>query len=78
MKSSFLTLNGKDFFKGLFVAVITAVITIMYSTIEAGSLVFDWKAIGTSALTAGLAYIMKNLVTNSNDELFKSEPKATE
>jgi hypothetical protein len=56
-------------------AVLTTVITVVYQTVEAGSLVFDWKAIGTMALTSALAYIMKNLFTNSTGKLFAKEQK---
>jgi hypothetical protein len=54
-------------------AVLSSVITVVYQTVEAGSLVFDWKAIGTMALTAALAYIMKNLFTNSTGKFFGKE-----
>lgn len=73
MKSPFLTLNTSDFIKGLFLAVLTAVVTFMYTSIQTGSLTFDWKAIGLTAFSSALAYIMKNLLTNSNDELLKKE-----
>ena len=75
MNSSFLNLNSSDFIKGLIMAVLTTVITVIYQTVEAGSLVFDWKAIGTMALTTALAYIMKNLFTNSAGKLFAKEQK---
>lgn len=75
MGSTFLNLNTTDFLKGLLMAVLSSVITIVYQTVEAGSLVFDWKAIGTMALTSGLAYIMKNLFTNSTGKIFASEQK---
>jgi hypothetical protein len=73
MQSTFLNLNASDFIKGLLMAVLSSVITIIYQTVEAGSLVFDWKAIGTMALTSALAYIMKNLFTNSTGKLFAKE-----
>lgn len=73
MKSSIFTLNKSDFLKGLIIAVITAVITILYNTVQVGSLSFDWKAISTAAASAALAYIMKNLLTNSEDEFLKKE-----
>jgi hypothetical protein len=75
MNSTFLNLNSTDFIKGLLMAVLSSVITIVYQTVEAGSLVFDWKAIGTMALTSALAYIMKNLFTNSTGKLFGKESK---
>jgi hypothetical protein len=73
--STFLNLNSSDFLKGLVMAVLSTVITVVYQTVEAGSLVFDWKAIGTMALTSALAYIMKNLFTNSTGKLFATESK---
>jgi hypothetical protein len=73
MNSTFLNLNTTDFIKGLIMAVLSTVITIVYQTVEAGSLVFDWKSIGTMALTTALAYIMKNLFTNSAGKFFGKE-----
>ena len=78
MKSSLFNLNTKDFVKGLFVAVFTSVITIVYTSVSAGELEFDWKTISTTALTSALAYIMKNFVTNSNDELLKKDTTSKE
>jgi len=72
-QSTLFTLNTSDFIKGLLMAVLSTVITIVYQTVEAGSLVFDWTAIGTMALTSALAYIMKNLFTNSQGKFFKKE-----
>jgi hypothetical protein len=73
MNSTLFTLDNKDFIKGLLVAVLSAVITILYNTIETGSLNFDWKAIGTMALTSALGYILKNLLTNSNGQFLKKD-----
>ena len=73
MNSPIFTLNTSDFLKGLIMAVLSTVITIVYQTVEAGSLIFDWKSIGTMALTTALAYIMKNLFTNSAGKFFGKE-----
>ena len=73
MISKFLTLNQKDFIKGLLLSVLTAVVTIVYKSVEAGSLTFDWKAIVTTALATALSYLLKNLLTNSQGEILKSE-----
>lgn len=75
MNSTFLSLNTKDFIKGLLVAVLSAVVTILYNTIQTGSLDFDWKQIGVMALTSALAYIMKNLFSNSTGTFLKKESK---
>lgn len=73
MNSTFLNLNNKDFIKGLIVAVLSAVVTIIYNTVQAGSLTFDWKAIGLTALSSAMAYIMKNLFTNSTGNFLKKD-----
>lgn len=59
------TISLPDIWKGLLVAVITPVLTIIISSLNAGTLTFDWKAIGLTALTAGLAYVIKNFLTPS-------------
>jgi branched-subunit amino acid transport protein len=74
MNSLFLTLNKQDYLKGLIVAVISAVITVIYSTIQTGTLTLDWKSIATAALSAALAYITKNLLTNSEDKFLAKDP----
>ena len=63
--SKFGELNSSDFIKGAIVAIIGAVLPIIQSVIETGSFQFDWKAIGGIALTAFIAYLTKNLFTNS-------------
>lgn len=78
MKSEYLKLTKQDFIKGLIVSVLSSVLTIMYQTIETGSLKFDWKAIGTVAAMSAMGYILKNLVTNSQDEFLKKEPQPIE
>jgi hypothetical protein len=75
MNSTFLNLNVNDFIKGLAVAVLTSVLTIVYNTLQTGSLAFDWTSIATTALTAAIAYLMKNLLTNSEGKLFKKDVK---
>jgi len=75
MKSGFLSLDTKDFIKGLLLSVFTSVISIVYTYVQCGSLVFDTKTIATTALTTALGYIMKNLLTNSEDKFLKKEGK---
>jgi hypothetical protein len=75
MNSSLFKLNLVDFTKGLLIAVLTSIITLLYSSIEVGTLTFDWKLIGTTALTSALAYIMKNFLTNSEGKFMKKDTK---
>jgi hypothetical protein len=71
--STFFNLNLQDLAKGLIITILTSVLTIAYNTVNAGSLTFDWKAIGLTALTSGLAYLMKNLLTNSEGQFLGKE-----
>jgi len=61
--SSLFSLDFKDLGKGLLVAVGGAVIAAIETSIEAGSLILNLKAIGGVALAAGLSYLVKNLFT---------------
>lgn len=76
MKSEFFKLNLSDFTKGLIVAVATAVLTSLYAMIEKGDFVFDKadiKLILLSGLGAGIAYLLKNLTTNSDGQYLTTE-----
>jgi len=70
------TLNARDALKGLFVAALSPVVTIMLSSLNAGSLIFDWKLIGAGALAAGLTYILKNFLTPT--EVVVTDPTAVQ
>jgi len=78
MKSKFLTLNVRDFFKGLIVAILTAVL-IFLQTVIVDAALLDWKAVfikcGWTAIAATIAYLLKNLATNSKGEILTPEPK---
>ena len=74
--SSFLTLNVKDFTKGMIIAILTAVMVGVTTSINSGALPADWaawKPICLSAIGAAVAYITKNWLTNSNDQFLKKE-----
>ena len=72
--SGLFKLQISDFVKGLLMAILGAVAAIISSTIDAGSLTFDWKAIAHTALLAGAAYIVKNFLTNSKGAFLGKEP----
>ncbi len=71
--SKFLTLNWRDFLKGFVISVLAPVILIIQQSLDSGELVFNWKQIGMAALAAGVAYLLKNLVTNSDDKILKKD-----
>ena len=64
-QSIFFSLNGKDFLKGLLMAVLVPIFTIVQQSLEAGVLVFNWQAIGISAVAGALGYLTKNLFTTN-------------
>ena len=77
MKSSFLNLNMADLLKGFLVAVIAALLTGVYNAIQTGiswTWAF-WSPILLTALGAGIAYLLKNLFTNSSNQFAKTEIK---
>lgn len=80
MRSKFLRLNLRDFFKGMLVAVITAILTFAINELESGTTIDIQllKKIGVSGIIAFLSYILKNLITNSNGEILTDETKIPE
>jgi hypothetical protein len=77
MNAKFLALKGIDYVKGFVVAVLTAVLTAVIPVIQTGTFPTgaQLKTMLISGLAAGIAYLIKNMLTNSKDELFKPEPK---
>lgn len=77
MKSKFLTLDWKDFSRGLLIAFLTAVLTGVINILDAGA-VFTWvtvKPVLIAGVSAALSYLLKCLATNSQDQLLKREPR---
>ncbi len=76
--SNFMNLNFKDLLKGFAVAVVMAILVSVYTAIEANQFPTtwaQWSIILLSGLGAGIAYLIKNFVTNSGDKMLKKEPK---
>lgn len=71
--SKLFSVNTKDILKGLLMAILTPAVLIIENSLSAGSLVFDWKAIGMAAIAGGFAYIVKNFFTPSPEEKKVSE-----
>lgn len=61
--SNLFNLDFKDLTKGLIVAAGGAAIAAVQNSLQAASLTFNWKAIGLTALAAGLSYLTKNFFT---------------
>lgn len=75
MKSKFLSLDTKDAINGFVVAFLSAALTAVLATLDSGALptLAEVKSAAIIGLTAGLSYLIKNVLTNSNGELIKSE-----
>lgn len=75
MKSTYLTINVSDLIKGATVAAGTVMLSLIGSMIESGAFITDAQlimAVKTGVLAA-VSYLIKNVFTNSKDEMFKSE-----
>jgi len=76
MKSKFLTLDWKDFSRGLLIAFLTALLTGVINILDAGA-IFTWvtiKPVLIAGISAALSYLLKCLATNSQDQLLRREP----
>jgi hypothetical protein len=73
--SKFGKLIKNDFVKGFVIAVLTAVLTVIYDFLISGGDLFliNLKLVLTTSVTAAMAYLLKNLSTNSKGEILKKE-----
>lgn len=76
-QSMFGSLNLRDLVNGFVVAFLAAALTGVITSLDSGHLptVSEIKAFGIVGLTAGLSYVLKNVLTNSSGELLKKESK---
>lgn len=73
-KSGFLQLNWKDLVKGFLLAILTAFIAGLYQALQNGGISFTWaffQPMVYTAIAAGLAYLIKNWLTNDSDQFLK-------
>jgi hypothetical protein len=78
MRSKYLRLNSRDFIKGLIVTLFCTLITGLYQLIASG-FTFNWitlKPVVIATIGAGISYLTKNLLTNSNGD-FMTRDKQT-
>ena len=74
-QSNFLNLDVNDLTKGFVVAFFSAALTGLVAILETSQLpqINDLKAAAIVGLTAGLSYLLKNVLTNSQGELLKND-----
>lgn len=75
--SNFLKINWADVGKGLLLAVLSSVISGIYTIIDKGAFptLEDFKVIGLIALGTALSYLLKNVFTNSDGKIMTPENK---
>lgn len=73
--SPFGKLNLRDLLNGLVVAFLTASLTGLIQILDSGLLptLLELKSAGIAGVVASLAYLFKNLITNSQGEMAKLE-----
>jgi len=73
--SNFLNLNSQDLLKGFIVAFLSAALTGIVTTLDLGVLptLTELKSAGIVGLTAGISYLLKNLLTNSQGVVLKKD-----
>jgi hypothetical protein len=73
--SNFLNLDVQDLTKGFVVAFLSAALTGIVAILETSQLpqVSDIKAAAIVGLTAGLSYLLKNVLTNSQGQMLKKD-----
>jgi hypothetical protein len=73
--SNFLNLDLQDLIKGFVVAFLSAALTGIVAILETSQLpqMSDLKAAAIVGLTAGLSYLLKNVLTNSQGQMLKKD-----
>ena len=72
--SKILRLNGRDFTRGLVVAIIVAVLTLLQQFLLESGLdgALEWKGIVTAGLVAGIGYTLKNFLSQPSRPIGKA------
>jgi hypothetical protein len=76
MKSKFLTIDTRDILHGIIMAFLTALLTGIIDILQKGA-VIDWlsfKTVLIAGFSAALSYLLKCLLSNSQNQLFTREP----
>lgn len=74
-KSRFGKLDRRDVIRGLLLAIATPVASGLVLSMQYGALpgTEDFKVLVIIGISAGLSYLLKNVLTNSDDKLLKTE-----
>lgn len=78
-KANFLSLDWQDAGKGIILAFLTVFVAALYTSFSGDHAhlptLAELKVDAIAGAGAALAYIIKNFLTNSQDQFAKSEPK---
>ena len=66
MNSQLFKLNVRDFAKGLLIAVLTAVFASAAQLLQVSGLNLDWWQLLSIAVSAGMAYVSKNFLSDES------------
>ena len=61
--SNQFSVTSRDLLRGFLIAIITPVFSIVISSLDAGSWVFNWRFIAAVALSSAMSYLLKNFLT---------------
>ena len=73
-QSNFLSLNWRDFLRGLVIAILTPVFTTAYDSFLRGEFALNWHLILVSAIGGAGAYLSKNIFTKPDIQKLSEEP----
>jgi len=62
-QSGFFSLGWRDFTRGLVMAILTPIATLITNSLEKGDFTLNWHLFWLSAVGGAVAYIIKNLFT---------------
>ena len=78
-QKAFLSLGWQDVLKAIIVAVLFSVLTTLSPIISSHRFPTgeEWQNMGFDGINIAIAYLLKNLLTNSDGKFLKAEPKTT-
>jgi hypothetical protein len=71
-----MTIDTRDLIHGLFIAFVTTILAGIIDLLQKNA-AFDWptlKPVLIAGICAALSYLLKSLLSNSRNQLFKAEP----
>ena len=75
--SNFLSIKSKDLIKGFIVAILSVVAMGIMTSLNSGVLptMAELKPLALTGAAAGISYLLKNFLTNSEDKFMTGEKK---